>query len=58
MNTLKHMDSIQKSLEKLSVEDTAEMLRSRINEQSSLICILKQRANEQLLRCQALQKNQ
>lgn len=53
------MDSIQKSLEKLrslSAEDTTEVLRSRIDEQSSLICILKQRADEVLLRCQALQK--
>lgn len=32
------------------------MLWSRINEQSSLICMLKQRADELLLRCQALQK--
>ncbi|XP_041807416.1 coiled-coil domain-containing protein 89 [Chelmon rostratus] len=58
-NTMKHMDSIQKSLEKLrnlSVEDTTETLRSRIDEQSSLICILKQRADELLLRCQAVQK--
>ncbi|XP_035532779.1 coiled-coil domain-containing protein 89 [Morone saxatilis] len=58
-NTMEHVDSIQKSLEKLrilSTEDTKEMLRSRIDEQSSLICILKQRADELLLRCQALQK--
>ncbi|XP_076603261.1 coiled-coil domain-containing protein 89 [Chaetodon auriga] len=58
-NATEHMDSIQKSLEKLrslSVEDTTEMLRSRIDEQSSLICILKQRADELLLRCQAVQK--
>lgn len=32
------------------------MLRSRIDEQSSLICILKQRADELLLRYQALQR--
>lgn len=54
-----HMDSIQKSLEKLrslSAEDTTEVLRSRIDEQSSLILILKQRADEVLLRCQALEK--
>ncbi|XP_070694741.1 coiled-coil domain-containing protein 89 [Pempheris klunzingeri] len=40
------------------MEDTTEtgMLRSRIDEQSSLICILKQRADELLLRYQALQK--
>ena len=31
------------------------MLRSRIDEQSSLICILKQRADEMLSRCQALE---
>ncbi|KAG8000682.1 Coiled-coil domain-containing protein 89, partial [Nibea albiflora] len=54
-----NVDSIQKALEKLqslSAEDTTETLRSRIDEQSSLICILKQRADELLLRCQALQK--
>lgn len=55
------MDSMQKSLEKLrslSVDDATEtgMLRSRIDEQSSLICMLKQRADEVLLRCQALQQ--
>ncbi|XP_068428847.1 coiled-coil domain-containing protein 89 [Clinocottus analis] len=53
-------DSIQKSLEifqSLSTEDATKtgMLRSRIDEQSSLICMLKQRADEVLLRCQALQ---
>lgn len=39
------------------MEDTTEtgMLRSRIDEQSSLICMLKQRADELLLRYQALQ---
>ncbi|XP_069388580.1 coiled-coil domain-containing protein 89 [Paralichthys olivaceus] len=56
-----HMDSIQRSLDKflsLSTEDVTEteMLRSRIDEQSSLICIQKQRADELTLRCQALQK--
>lgn len=54
-----HIDSIQKSLEKLqqlTVEDTMETLRSRINEQSSLICILKQRADELLLRWETLKK--
>lgn len=53
------MDSIQKSLEKLqclSAEDSTEMLRSRINEQSSLICLLKQSADELVLQCQALSK--
>ncbi|XP_035460378.1 coiled-coil domain-containing protein 89 isoform X2 [Scophthalmus maximus] len=56
-----HMDIVQRSLDKLlslSAEDATEteMLRSRIDEQSSLICLLKQRADELLLRCQALQK--
>lgn len=54
-----HMDSIQKSLEKLqclSAEDSTEILRSRINEQSSLICLLKQSADELVLQCQALRK--
>ncbi|CAI5773451.1 Hypothetical predicted protein [Podarcis lilfordi] len=31
------------------------MLRSRLHEQSQLICILKKRADEQLLRCKALE---
>ncbi|XP_020499824.1 coiled-coil domain-containing protein 89 [Labrus bergylta] len=56
-----HMDSFQKSLAKLrslSVDDTTETgkLQSRIDEQSGLICMLKQRADELLLRCEALQK--
>ncbi|XP_040912454.1 coiled-coil domain-containing protein 89 [Toxotes jaculatrix] len=58
MNLAEHVDNIQRSLENLrslSAEDMTKMLRSRIDEQSSLICILKQRADEQLLRCQALQ---
>ncbi|XP_070771443.1 coiled-coil domain-containing protein 89 [Enoplosus armatus] len=60
-NMTEHMNSIQKALEKLhslSLEDTTDtgMLRSRIDEQSSLICILKKRADELLLRHQALQK--
>ncbi|XP_042350245.1 coiled-coil domain-containing protein 89 [Plectropomus leopardus] len=60
-NTTERVDSIKKSLEKLlslSVDDASETgtLRSRINEQSSLICMLKQRADEVLLRSQALQK--
>ncbi|XP_068560386.1 coiled-coil domain-containing protein 89 isoform X1 [Cebidichthys violaceus] len=60
-NMTEHMDSIRKSLEKhcsLSTEDATEtgMLRSRIDEQSSLICMLKQRADQELLRCQALQQ--
>ncbi|XP_054471946.1 coiled-coil domain-containing protein 89 [Anoplopoma fimbria] len=60
-NRTEDMDSIRMSLEKLlspSAEDATEtgMLRSRIDEQSGLICMLKQRADEVLLRCQALQK--
>ncbi|TKS67242.1 Coiled-coil domain-containing protein 89 [Collichthys lucidus] len=54
-NMTEHVDCIQKALEKLqslSAEDKTETLRSRIDEQSSLICILKQRADELLLRCQ------
>ncbi|XP_060943937.1 coiled-coil domain-containing protein 89 [Limanda limanda] len=56
-----HMDSFRRSLDKLlslSTEDVTEteMLRSRINEQSSMICILKQRADELTLQCQTLQK--
>ncbi|XP_069558512.1 coiled-coil domain-containing protein 89 [Brachyistius frenatus] len=45
-------------LQSLAKEDVTEKrtLRSKIDEQSSLICILKQRADEMLLRCQALQK--
>ncbi|XP_059198194.1 coiled-coil domain-containing protein 89-like [Centropristis striata] len=60
-NRTEHTDSFLKSLEKLfspSVDDTTEtvILPSRIDEQSSLICMLKQRADDVLLRCQALQK--
>ncbi|KAM3861974.1 coiled-coil domain-containing protein 89 [Diretmus argenteus] len=55
------MDSAQKSLENLrclTPEEKTEtgLLRSRIDEQSSLICVLKQRADEEFLRCEALQK--
>ncbi|XP_041663545.1 coiled-coil domain-containing protein 89 [Cheilinus undulatus] len=55
------MECFQKSLAKLScfsLDETTEtgMLRSRIDEQSGLICMLKQRADELLLRCEALQK--
>lgn len=53
------MDTIQKSLEKLqclSAEDSTETLRSRINEQSSLICLLKKSADELVLQCQTLHK--
>ncbi len=55
------MDDVHQALEKLrslSQEERteADMLRSRIDEQSTLICILKQRADEMLLRCQALEK--
>ncbi|XP_026151703.1 coiled-coil domain-containing protein 89 [Mastacembelus armatus] len=60
-NMTEHVDSIQRSLEKLlsfSAEDTAEtgLLRSRIDEQSNLIWLLKERADDLVLRCQALQK--
>uniref|UniRef100_A0A3Q0RYL8 Zgc:172182 n=1 Tax=Amphilophus citrinellus TaxID=61819 RepID=A0A3Q0RYL8_AMPCI len=55
------MNCIQKSPEKfqsLPPEGLPEgkMLRSRIDEQSSLICVLKKRADEMLLRYQGLQK--
>ncbi|XP_029937390.1 coiled-coil domain-containing protein 89 isoform X2 [Myripristis murdjan] len=57
---LSEVDSVQ-TLEKLrglATEDKTEteMLRSRVDEQSSLICILKQGADEMLLRCRSLQK--
>lgn len=60
-SAVEHMNCIQKSPEKLQSlppEDLPEgkMLRSRIDEQSSLICILKKRADEMLLRYQGLQK--
>ncbi|XP_063070678.1 coiled-coil domain-containing protein 89 isoform X2 [Engraulis encrasicolus] len=60
-DTKQDMDDVYKALEKLrslSHEERAEtgMLRSRIDEQSNLICILKQRADDMLLRCQALDK--
>lgn len=55
------MDNVHQELEKLrglSQDELTEvgMLRSRIDEQSSLICMLKQRADEMLLRCQALER--
>lgn len=55
------MDDVHVALEKLrslSEEDVSdtEVLRSRIDEQSGLICILKHRADEMLLRCQALER--
>lgn len=55
------MDDVHQALEKLrglSQEERTEvgMLRNRIDEQSSLICMLKQRADEMLLRCQALER--
>ncbi|XP_056146122.1 coiled-coil domain-containing protein 89 [Lampris incognitus] len=55
------MNCVRGSLEDLrclTQEENAETgtLQSRIEEQSSLICLLKQRADERLLRCQALQK--
>ncbi|XP_072435643.1 coiled-coil domain-containing protein 89 [Chiloscyllium punctatum] len=54
------IDTVQVTLEKLrglSQDDKTEnaLLRSRIDEQSQLICILKRRADEFLLRCQALE---
>lgn len=56
-----HGEGLQKSHESpqnVTAEDFADkqMLWSRIDEQSSLICILKDRADETLLRYQALQK--
>ncbi|XP_036429936.1 coiled-coil domain-containing protein 89 [Colossoma macropomum] len=61
IDTKQDMDDVHQALDKLrglSQEERseAEMLRSRIDEQSSLICILKQRADEMLLRCQALER--
>ncbi|KAM9487232.1 coiled-coil domain-containing protein 89 [Clarias gariepinus] len=55
------MDEAQQALENLrglSLEERTElgMLRSRIDEQSNLICMLKQRADELLHRCQALEQ--
>ncbi|XP_067890622.1 coiled-coil domain-containing protein 89 [Heterodontus francisci] len=54
------IDAVQITLEKLrglSQDDKTEnaLLRSRIDEQSQLICILKRRADEFLLRCQTLE---
>ncbi|XP_078408462.1 coiled-coil domain-containing protein 89 isoform X1 [Cetorhinus maximus] len=54
------IDAVQVTLEKLrglSQDDKTEkaLLRSRIDEQSQLICILKRRADEFLLRCQTLE---
>ncbi|MGH0138552.1 UNVERIFIED_CONTAM: hypothetical protein FKN15_038818 [Acipenser sinensis] len=55
------IDEVQHALDKLralSQDDQTEntLLRSRIDEQSQLICILKQRADEMVLRCQALDR--
>uniref|UniRef100_A0A3P8TYN2 Zgc:172182 n=1 Tax=Amphiprion percula TaxID=161767 RepID=A0A3P8TYN2_AMPPE len=49
---------VQLKLQCLSTEDVTDrrVLRSRIDEQSSLICMLKRRADETILRYQALQK--
>uniref|UniRef100_A0A8C9QWD8 Zgc:172182 n=1 Tax=Scleropages formosus TaxID=113540 RepID=A0A8C9QWD8_SCLFO len=60
-DTKQDMDDVHVALEKLrslSEEDKSETaaLRSRIDEQSSLICILKRRADEMLQRCQALER--
>ncbi|XP_062313899.1 coiled-coil domain-containing protein 89 isoform X2 [Osmerus eperlanus] len=59
-DTKQDVEDVHRALEKLrclSKDDKSEagMLRSRIDEQSSLICILKQRADEMLCRCQALE---
>ncbi|XP_064420117.1 coiled-coil domain-containing protein 89 [Latimeria chalumnae] len=55
------ISDVQATLEKLkglSQDDKTEnaMLRSRIDEQSQLICILKQRADEMFFRCQTLER--
>ncbi|XP_076858803.1 coiled-coil domain-containing protein 89 [Brachyhypopomus gauderio] len=60
IDTKQDMDDVHQALEKLrglSHEERteADMLHSRIDEQSSLICVLKQRADEMLQRCQALE---
>ncbi|XP_041057155.1 coiled-coil domain-containing protein 89 [Carcharodon carcharias] len=59
-NVLQEIDAVEITLEKLrglSQDDKTEkaLLRSRIDEQSQLICILKRRADEFLLRCQTLE---
>ncbi|KAG7502669.1 hypothetical protein JOB18_024405 [Solea senegalensis] len=61
MKSTEHMDSVQRSMDKLlnlsAVDMTeTEILRSRMDEQSSLICILKQRADELLCQYQASEK--
>ncbi|XP_026562587.1 coiled-coil domain-containing protein 89 [Pseudonaja textilis] len=50
-------DQLEK-LHGLSDEEKGEkaLLRSRLNEQSQLICILKKRADDQLLRCKTLEQ--
>ncbi|KAK2849879.1 hypothetical protein Q7C36_008662 [Tachysurus vachellii] len=52
------MDDVHQALRGLSQEEQTEvrMLRSRIEEQSGLICMLKQRADEMLLRSQTLER--
>ncbi|TRY92804.1 hypothetical protein DNTS_024872 [Danionella cerebrum] len=60
-DTKQDMDDVHQALEKLrslshEEQTEADVLRSRIEEQSTLICILKQRADEMLQRCQALEK--
>ncbi|KAK9537585.1 hypothetical protein VZT92_005189 [Zoarces viviparus] len=57
-NTTELMDSIQEQVGNLSTEDATEteMLRSRLDEQSTLISMLEQRADKELLRCQALEQ--
>ncbi|KAM4609462.1 coiled-coil domain-containing protein 89 [Polymixia lowei] len=60
-DTEEDTDSVQRSTEKLRGLNPGEktetwILRSRLDEQSNLICIQKQRADEMLIRCEALQK--
>ncbi|XP_055005412.1 coiled-coil domain-containing protein 89 [Boleophthalmus pectinirostris] len=59
--SVEKIESLYLALEKLEMSSDAdstdtEVLRSRIDEQSALINILKHRSDELLLRCQALQK--
>ncbi|XP_033900916.2 coiled-coil domain-containing protein 89-like [Acipenser ruthenus] len=61
IDSKQEIDEVQHALDKLralSQDDQTEntLLRSRIDEQSQLICILKQRADEMVLRCQALDR--
>ncbi|XP_041119973.1 coiled-coil domain-containing protein 89 [Polyodon spathula] len=61
IDSKEEIDEVQHALDKLrtlSQDDETEnaLLRSRIDEQSQLIGILKQRADEMVLRCQALDR--